>query len=145
MRRKIVLLALAALLVLLAPACKTSSGGKMISEKEVASDEFGNVWVARLYEEDCDKDRHPSDEATLNIRNNLDRNITLDFDGPDHHEISIGDKRTATLRLEHGSYGILLNAPGLKYAPGNFSYSLEGHCVYEMTWERIASRTQYRE
>jgi hypothetical protein len=47
--------------------------------------------------------------------------------------------------MQPGAYGVLLNAPGLKYAPGNFSYPLQEHCVYEMIWERVTSRTEYRE
>ena len=145
MRLKWSLIAFCIALTLLAVSCKTGSGSRMISEQQVGKDEFGNVWVARLFENDCDKDRHPADAAMLDIHNDLDRNITLDFDGPTHHEISIGDKRTGTLKLEPGSYGVLVNAPGLKYTPANFTYTVEGHCVYEMTWERINSNTQFRE
>jgi len=145
MRLKWNIVAFCIALSLLVVSCRTGSDSKMISEQQVGKDEFGNVWVARLFENDCDKDRHPGEAAVLDIHNNLDRNITLDFDGPTHHEISIGDKRAGTLKLEAGSYGVLINAPGLKYTPANFTYTVQGHCVYEMTWERILANTQFRE
>ena len=65
MRLKWIIVACCIALTLLAVSCKTGSGSKMISEQQVGRDEFGNVWVARLFENDCDKDRHPGDVAML--------------------------------------------------------------------------------
>src|SRR4030042_5459559 len=78
----------------------------LISSEQLVVDEEGRVWVVSLYKISYDTVNNPPD-ALIQIRNELDRNITLDFDGPSHYVVSIGDKKTHELKLQPGTYSIM--------------------------------------
>ena len=116
----------------------------LISSEQLVVDEEGRVWVVSLYRVGYDEVNNPPD-ALIKIRNELDRNITLDFDGPSHYVVSIGDKKTHTLKLDPGTYKIMASAPGLKYVPREYGVTVEGYTLYEQVWKRSTKSTKYRE
>jgi hypothetical protein len=151
MKQKLFLVALAVLLLLLVKCggndkVVTEPAGptNLISSEQLVVDEEGRVWVVSLYRVGYDEVNNPPD-ALIKIRNELDRNITLDFDGPSHYVVSIGDKKTHTLKLEPGTYKIMASAPGLKYVPREYGVTVEGFTLYEQVWKRSIKSTKYRE
>lgn len=151
MKQRIFLVSMAVLLLLLV---KCGGGEKVVSEpagstnlissEQLVVDEEGRVWVVSLYRVGYDQVNNPPD-ALVKIRNELDRNITLDFDGPSHYVISIGDNKTHTLKMEPGTYKIMASAPGLKYVPRDYGVTVEGYTLYEQVWKRSVKSTKYRE
>jgi hypothetical protein len=81
--------------------------------------------------------------ATLKIRNDLDRSLTLDFDGPSHYSISINDHSDTTLEIQEGSYKIMASAPGLAYIPSDIRPFFSDRCVYQWTWFREKLTRKY--
>lgn len=116
----------------------------LISSEQLVVDEDGRVWVVSLYKVGYDEVNNPPD-AILKIRNELDRNITLDFDGPSHYVVSIGDKKTHTLKMQPGTYKIMASAPGLKYVPRDYGVTVDGYTLYEQVWRRTVKTTKYRD
>ncbi len=126
--------------VIIQPAGPTN----LISSEQLVVDEEGRVWVVSLYRVGYDEINNPPN-AMIKIRNELDRNITLDFDGPSHYVVSIGDRKTHLLKLQPGTYKIMASAPGLKYVPGKYGVTVEGYTLYEQVWRRSIKSTNYRE
>lgn len=122
----------------------TTGPTNLISSQELVVDEEGRIWVVSLYRIGYDEVNNPPD-AVIKIRNELDRNITLDYDGPSHYVVSIGDKKTHRLVVQPGTYKIMASAPGLKYVPREYGITVEGYTLYEQVWRRTVKTTKYRE
>jgi len=54
------------------------------------------------------------DYAVIEVRNNIDRTINVDFSGPQHFELKVGDKRRAKISVEEGVYTVRVSATSLK-------------------------------
>ncbi len=61
------------------------------------------------------------DFAYLDVKNTLNRTISIDFIGNGHVELSVGDTKSGRAELAAGSYTVSVSAPGLKPAKGNIS------------------------
>lgn len=122
----------------------TTGQTNLISSQELVVDEEGRIWIVSLYRVGYDEVNNPP-EAVIKIRNELDRNITLDYDGPSHYVVSIGDKKTHRLAVQPGTYRIMASAPGLKYVPREYGITVEGYTLYEQVWRRTVKTTKYRE
>jgi hypothetical protein len=140
---RVVLLAALIAMALTLAGCRTADS-RMVCQHTVKFEDISEVWIVRTYEVDCDKNDYPG-EATIKFRNNLDRNITIDMDGPSHYEFSIGDRRDYKQTVQPGSYNIMAQAPGLRYIPENYSCTFEGHCVYEQEWIKGTEKVNYRQ
>jgi hypothetical protein len=121
-----------------------SGSTNLISSEQLVVDEEGRVWVVSLYRVSYDEVNNPP-EAMIKIRNELDRNITLDFDGPSHYVVSIGDKKTHTLTLQPGTYNVMASSPGLKYVPRDYGITVEAYTLYEQVWKLSVKSTKYRD
>jgi hypothetical protein len=115
----------------------------LISTTELVENDEGYIWVVYFYQMNCDT-RVNRPGAIMDIRNELDRNITLDFDGPSHYVVSIGDKKTYRLELQPGTYKVMASAPGLKFVPREYGIAVEDFCMYQQLWKRTIRQTTYR-
>jgi len=115
----------------------------LVSTTELVNNDEGHIWVVYLYRMNCDTAMN-SPDAVMDIRNELDRNITLDFDGPSHYVVSIGDKKTYRIRLQPGTYTIMASSPGLKFVPREYGITVDGYCLYQQLWKRTVRETTYR-
>ncbi len=68
--------------------------------------------------------------AVIEMRNGMNRSVSLDFDGPSHYETTLGDKRSSSLQVDGGSYDIRAKAPSLKTR--DMSYFFESGHRYHM-------------
>lgn len=74
----------------------------------------------------------------LDVRNNLDRSVSIDFDGASHYDLTVGDRRTERVKLPAGSYSMAVSAPGLKPAKGRVS--LENERVHAVEIYTVRSK-----
>jgi hypothetical protein len=131
-----------ALLLFVLPNCTgTPPVTEPSSEKYVLFQEVGYSWVVIITE--INYLPNNPEGAVIKIRNSLDRSLTLDFDGPSHYTISIGDRKTKTIRIQEGSYQIMASAPGLSYVPKNRKYFFKDRYVYKQEWDREKTQVNY--
>lgn len=77
----------------------------------------------------------PDDRAHVEIRNDLDRAVTLDFDGGRHYDLTVGDHRDASIDVEAGNYRIRASAPS--FGSTQISGAMSQGTNYEL---RVVSR-----
>lgn len=51
--------------------------------------------------------------ALIDVRNDMDRSVRVDFEGPSISEVSVGPHSTSTIRLDPGSYRVRGSGPAL--------------------------------
>ncbi len=108
----------------------------------VVLEEGGYRWLVVITEMDYRPDSPPG--ALVEIRNDLDRNLTVDFDGPSHYTVSIGDRKDRSVRIDAGSYKLMASAPGLSFVPKDYRYTYRDRYVYRQVWRREKISTTYR-
>ena len=99
-------------------------------------------WVAGFQIVEQDESRYPA-EAILVIQNRVDRNVTVDFDGPIHKTVSLGDKAQRTINLPAGTYKIMASSPGLPYVPSDYGQTLQSHTKYSLVFTKKKLKTSY--
>ena len=148
MKTKLIVLSFVLLLLLFSGCGRkdvdvTPEQTNLISTMELVENDEGYIWVVYFYRMNCDN-RVNAPGAIMNIRNELDRNITLDFDGPSHYVVSIGDKKTYKLKLQPGTYKVMASSPGLKFVPREYGITVDDYCMYQQLWKRTIRSTTYR-
>lgn len=142
MKLKIFLLFGAVLLLLVLPNCtRINPTTEPSSVKYLLFQDVVYNWVVNISE--VKYLPHNPEGAIIKIRNSLDRTLTLDFDGPSHYMISIGDRTTRILRVHEGSYQIRASAPGLAFVPKNHRYFFKDRYVYKQVWGREKKQIAY--
>lgn len=144
MKFKIFVLCGIVLLLLILPGCTkvkpgTEPGANVV--KYVVFQDAGYEWVVIIKEVEYLPDNPPG--AVIKIRSDLDRNLTLDFDGPSHYTVSIGDKSERTLDVQEGFYKIMASSPGISFTPNDSKYFYADRHVYSQVWYREKLRTKY--
>lgn len=144
MKLKIFVLCGIVLLLLILPGCTrinpgTEPGTNVV--KYVVFEDAGYNWVVIISEVNYLPDNPPG--AVIRIRNDLDRNLTLDFDGPSHYTVSIGDKSETKLEIQEGFYKIMASSPGIRYIPKDYKYFYRDRHVYTQVWQREKLTTTY--
>jgi hypothetical protein len=109
--------------------------------KYIVLEEGGFRWFVTITRVDCPAGNPPG--AVVKIRNELDRNITLDFDGPSHYTFSIGDKKQQEVTIQAGSYKLMAAAPGLSFIPRDYKYTYSDGCIYMQVWKGEKLETKY--
>ena len=114
--------------------------GQVIAS-DVSSQDDNSVLVLILTKgEDINKDSDP----LVKIMNSLDRNITLDFDGATHSEISVGDNKVVKRTFPTGMYKIMISAAGLKFVPDKNTAKLRRNREYLLVLKRIPKGVEYK-
>jgi|GEM_PF-1807198 hypothetical protein len=107
----------------------------------VVLEEGGYRWFVVISQVDYLPDNPPG--AVIKIRNELDRNLTVDFDGPSHYTFSIGDKKDQTVNIRAGSYKLMASSPGITFIPKDYRYNYRDRYVYRQVWNREKLSTRY--
>ena len=76
--------------------------------------------------------RVSSGQALIIVKNRLDRSVSLDFDGPSHYELNVGDQREGRLRVVPGLYRIRGAAAALASIPPGLEGYLEAGNRYDI-------------
>jgi hypothetical protein len=107
----------------------------------VVLEEGGYRWFVVISEVNYLPNNPPG--AVVLVRNELDRSITVDFDGPSHYTVSIGDKKEQEITIQPGDYKLMASAPGLSFVPRDYKYSYRDRYVYRQVWQREKLETKY--
>lgn len=99
-------------------------------------------WMAGFTLVDRNENSYPA-EAVLVIHNRVDRNVTVDFDGPIHKTVSLGDNARKTINLSPGTYKIMASSPGLPYVPSDYGQTLEAYTKYSLVFTKKKLKTNY--
>lgn len=84
-----------------------------------------------------------SSRAVIIIRNELDSNIVVDFDGPSHYTFSIEYKKKREVTIQAGNYELIIAAPGLTYISKDYKYNFRDRFVYRQVWKCEILKTKY--
>jgi hypothetical protein len=141
MKLKIFALCGIALLLVVLPGCTRVNIKTQPEVKYVFFQDAGYEWVVIISQVSYLPNNPPG--AIIKIRNTLDRNLTLDFDGTSHYGVSIGDNSEHTLEVKEGYYKIMASAPGLTYIPHDEKCFFMDRWVYNLRWVREKSTTRY--
>jgi hypothetical protein len=68
------------------------------------------------------------DYAVVEVRNNIDRTIMVDFSGPQHFELEVADNNRAKITIEEGEYTVRVSASSLK--DGRARFEVDDGTVY---------------
>lgn len=82
-------------------------------------------------------------DPLVKIMNSLDRNISIDFDGTSHYEVSVGDNKEIKRTFPAGKYKIMISAPGLKFVPDRNKIVLKQNREYLLILKRIPKGIDY--
>jgi hypothetical protein len=128
---------------LLVACASGGSGAKPVYERSLAIDPSTQL-VMQIFL--VDDDLEPADGmSVLDVRNNLDRNLQLDMDGPSHNQVSVGNQNDYRTKVAPGSYRIRASAPAIAHVPGDFSYAFEANALYRIDVSMRHDTKHYRE
>ncbi len=124
--------------VVVQPAPPQDSGSQRVNEAgqsfTVPIDEH-TVWRVNIRRVETGLDN--PDKAVVEIKNELDRSIMVDFSSTrSHYTPSIGDFSSVRIEVDPGSYELRPSAPSLGSVPDQITYSFTGGTHYKMTWTR---------
>jgi hypothetical protein len=95
--------------------------------------ETARIVIGELEEsDDVIEDEEALDEidyAVVEVRNNIDRTINVDFSGPQHYELKVGDRTRGKISIEEGTYTVRISASALK--DGRATIEVEDGTVYQ--------------
>lgn len=49
--------------------------------------------------------------AVIDVKNEVDRAVTIDYEGARHYDMTVGDHRDASIQIESGTYRLRVAAP----------------------------------
>lgn len=120
--------------------------GQIIARTDIVQDD-GSVLALVLIENDEveveGKEVEQDLDPFVTIKNSLDRNISIDLDGVNHYEVSLGDKKEAKKTFPAGDYKIMISAPSLKFVPDKDKVTLEENCTYSLILKRVPAGIKY--
>jgi hypothetical protein len=116
-------------------------GSEQVIARTIASqDDNSFLGLILIKGEDMNEDSDP----LVKIKNSLDRNISIDFDGPSHYEVSVGDNKEFKRTFPPGKYKLMISAPGLKFVPDKNKAELEWNCEYTLILKRFPTSVEYK-
>jgi hypothetical protein len=120
----------------------TAAGGaeQVIARTIASQDDNSFLGLILIKGEDMNEDSDP----LVKIKNSLDRNISIDFDGPSHYEVSVGDNKEFKRTFPAGKYKLMISAPGLKFVPDKNKAELEQNCEYTLILKRFPTGVEYK-
>jgi hypothetical protein len=84
-----------------------------------------------------------NEDPLIMIKNTLDRNIVIDFDGTNHYEVSLGDHKETKKSFPEGWYKIMVSAGSFKFVPNKDKVEIEREHEYSLILRRIPIGTEY--
>ena len=114
--------------------------GQVIAKTVATQDDNSVLGLILIKGENMNEDSDP----LVKIMNSLDRNISIDFDGTAHYEISVGDNKEFKRTFPAGKYKIMISAPGLKFVPDKNKASLKRNHEYTLILKRIPVGVEYK-
>ncbi len=110
--------------------CASSGGGR---GGTVRVDDH-TVW--RYYIQELDDDLDDESKAIVEIVNQLDRSLSIEFVGSRSYSASVSDHSAGRVVIDPGSYKLRPSAPSLGFIPGQAGGHFDGGVLYRLTWER---------
>lgn len=112
---------------------------QLIAKTVVAQDDGSILGLFFVQTGSSNEDEDP----LITIKNTLDRNIVIDFDGTSHYEVSLGDNKETKKTYPEGYYKIMISAGSFKFVPNKDKVEMEREHEYLLILRRIPIGTEY--